>query len=313
MLVEYENSGAHKEIITFRNKSDANSFSKMSLQNIDAIESLRKLGYEAEARKVIINTVIMAMVSDFLHHIFEALKCLEKRKYIVACNLLRKPMLDSSVYLSWILGDEDDFFIKFRESSPDSLTPRKIGNRRLEIFRLSIEKSGVSDLIDAETVHEWTFDSNNPNGMYRIFQHAVHLITVDRIQLKTSTENFNFIFKNPSDDDIYEEIYRYIPYMMLFMSGIIVELFDKMKSMDSLSKRAFITRSRYGYYLLSDNIRQVTLISAFTEILGPIIRCFSCSRPIKITKHNLARIILTDSFRCTHCSRTNELAFSWSL
>ena len=40
------------------------------------------------------------MVSDCLHHVYKALRCLEKRKVIVALNLLRKPLTDKFLYLS---------------------------------------------------------------------------------------------------------------------------------------------------------------------------------------------------------------------
>ena len=39
-----------------------------------------------------INTITIGMVSDCLHHIYEALRCMERRKVVVAFNLLRKPL-----------------------------------------------------------------------------------------------------------------------------------------------------------------------------------------------------------------------------
>ena len=59
------------------------------------------------------------MVSDCLHHLYEALCCMEKRKVIVAHNLLRKPLTDNLMYLSWMLGDEDAFYAAFTAESGD--------------------------------------------------------------------------------------------------------------------------------------------------------------------------------------------------
>jgi hypothetical protein len=58
------------------------------------------------------------------------LQCLEKRKSVVALNLLRKPLMDSQVYLSWMLGDEDAFYEAFTSVDPEALTPRRLGHRR---------------------------------------------------------------------------------------------------------------------------------------------------------------------------------------
>lgn len=76
-LVEYEAAGAHLVTINFESQVSAEEFSRLAKE--DLTEALVKTGYPAEARRVVINMIIMGMVSDCLHHIFEALKCFEKR------------------------------------------------------------------------------------------------------------------------------------------------------------------------------------------------------------------------------------------
>src|SRR5262245_60249943 len=79
ILVEYEGAEAHIVSFKFRNKAEAKRFNERAAKE-DPVAAMRAAGYEAEARRVILNQITMAMVSDCLHHIYEALRCLEKRK-----------------------------------------------------------------------------------------------------------------------------------------------------------------------------------------------------------------------------------------
>lgn len=106
LLVEYEKERGHIVSFDFKDAAEEKRFKKVKGHPLDA---MRSVGRSEEARRVVINTITMAMVSDCLHHLYEALRCSEKRKFVVAINLLRKPLTDSLFFLSWMLGDEEDF------------------------------------------------------------------------------------------------------------------------------------------------------------------------------------------------------------
>lgn len=109
VLKEYLAAEANLVTVKFKSKINAAQFQKIAASE-DTIAALRKTGYSKEAKRVILNQITIAMVSDCLHHIYEALRCFEKRKSVVAFNLLRKPLKDNLIYLTWMLGDEDDFY-----------------------------------------------------------------------------------------------------------------------------------------------------------------------------------------------------------
>lgn len=310
LLVEYEGAKAHFVKVRFKSKKHAKAFD--SPGDTNGLSALRALGYEKQTRRIILNQITMAMVSDCLHHIYEALICLEKRKVVVACNLLRKPLFDSLAYLSWMLGDEDGFYAAFTSGDPEALTHRKMGNHRLEVLRAGIGATEIDDIVDAHFVQQAVFDAKNAAGLYGLFQHAVHLITVDRLELRTGPENFNFIFKDYSDDDLYELLYALLPGLLLVMSHVILELFDRMKRMDRHAKKAFVARSKFGYYLVEGGRRAEIVIEQLGSTLSPHVSCYACSMPAVVTAHNAARILLTDSFRCTRCRRSNPFPFSWT-
>jgi hypothetical protein len=149
MLGEYEAAEAHLVRFQFHDEAEATQFQTVAGSE-SAIAGLRAIGRLDEARRVILNTITLAMVSDCLHHVFEALRCMERRKFIVALNLLRKPLLDNLIFLSWMLGDENGFYEAFTRESPEALTAKRIGNRRRAIFAAALSRTDVVGTVSAD-------------------------------------------------------------------------------------------------------------------------------------------------------------------
>ncbi len=306
MLAEYEAVRAHHVTVKFKRKAHASYFA--NLAGADSIEVLRALGYGDQARRVIINQITMAMVSDCLHHIYEALRCLEKRKMIVALNLLRKPLTDNLIYLAWMAGDEDDFYRTFT-AADGGLTTARLGNRRVELLQKALDRTELASVLDAEFLHRTLFDRRAPEGLYRLFQHAVHLITAKHVEIQTVPENFNFIFKSYADDDIYKAIHYGLPHALLYLGHIVLALFERMEPMDPGAKTAFETRSLLGLYLVEggENTEHALVrLHALTKI-----KCPGCGAPFSVTPHNAARIVMSESYRCPKCQRVTGFPFSW--
>lgn len=308
ILCDYESAKAHVVTITFKNEDETALFNTSDSAN-GPIDAMRAAGYEAEARRVIINQITMAMVSDCLHHIHEALRCLEKRKIVVAANLLRKPLTDNLLYLSWMLGDEDGFYEAFSTNSPNALTSKRLKERRAQILGDALTRTRVASVIDSRFIDETLFDRRNPYGLQLLFQHAVHLITVDRIELRTSPENFNFIFANLENDDNYHAVYGALPHILLYLSHVVMGLFERMHPPEGGSMLAFEARSILGYLLLEEGDKAATVLSILGKL--PPIACDHCGQPLRITRHNAARMVLTESVRCTKCRMVQPFPLSW--
>ncbi|MCE4304863.1 hypothetical protein [Xanthomonas hortorum] len=226
MFVEYEAANAMEIKVNFEGKSKAKEFSK-NAKRYDPITALRHAGLHAEAKRTVLNAITMAMSSDCAHHIYEALKCFEKRKIIPGFSLLRKPLLDNLSYFSWMVADEDGFYDDFTCGDVSKITQKKLGNRRKELIENAIKAIEVEGLCSAGQIHDIIFNSKNDSGLYGYFQHALHLVTVERLELKTSPENFNFIFKNPNDDDVYLTLYSVLPLVIFYLARVVMHLFDR--------------------------------------------------------------------------------------
>lgn len=307
VLREYEKAEAHIVKVKFPSKITAQAFSRLA--ETDAIEALKETGFANEARHAMLNTITMAMVSDCLHHIYEALSCFEKRKVIVAMNLLRKPLKDSLVYLAWILGDEAGFYREFTSGNPENISQKKLGNLRTEIFSKAISQTGTPEIFDASILLALLFDKTHQHSLEKYFQHAVHLVTIKQAELRTSPQNFNFIFKSYADDDLYVRVYDWLPYILLFMAETVMELFNRMQEMDEGARLAFVVRAVFGYSLITAAGKAAQNI--LRDILSDEIGCGHCNSKLKMTPYNAARILMTESFRCTSCRRVISLPFSY--
>lgn len=310
MLVEYEAADAPTISFAFESKSQARRFEELAKKH-DALTAMRELGLHSEARRVVLNHITIAMVSDCAHHIYESLRCFEKRKFIPGFNLLRKPLLDSLMYLSWMAADENGFYSAFTAGDPAKLTQKVLGNRRKEILASAIANTELIEIVTAEDLIYIIFDVGNPDGLYGLFQHAVHLVTVERIEIKTSPENFNFIFKNPNEDDIYEALYTELPTVLLYLAHVILALYERIKPPDSGAKNAFVFRTINAYRFLHYEGGQAALAEVMEKALSPHIQCPGCATPLKVTQYNAMRLLLTESFRCTHCRCRQLFPLSW--
>ncbi len=122
LLREYEVEKAGHIEVKLKGKEEGKAFTKLAKSS--PIEALRRLGYANEAKRLILNQLTMALTSDFLHHVFEGLRCFERRKIVVAFNVLRKPLKDNLAYLSWIVADANDFYKSFTNGNPEDIAPK---------------------------------------------------------------------------------------------------------------------------------------------------------------------------------------------
>lgn len=309
-LVEYETARAHVETIRFRSSREGEQF-EVLVKSMDVVGALRALGYPDATKRVVLNTIRMAMISDCLHHLYEALRCFEKRKFIVGFNLLRKPLTENLLYLCWMYGQEDEFYRRFTTGGPRALTTKELGPKRASIYSDAIAKLEHDYLFDAETLEQTLNKRSRGNGLQMFFQHAVHLVTTMNPETRTAAENFNFIFNDPRDDEIYDVIYDKLPTVLLFLSHVIVGVFDQMKQMGGMSKHLFEVRTVLAYRLIAGPERHRAL-AAFQAVLTEPPKCRTCAREGTLTEDDALRMLLRSEFRCGRCGTRNPcLQFSY--
>ena len=86
------------------------------------LDFLDKSGRADLERRAVVNHVCNALFSDILHFVYEALRCLEKRKFTVALSLLRKPLKEGMLISAMMCADEVTFFDRMKNDAKNLLT-----------------------------------------------------------------------------------------------------------------------------------------------------------------------------------------------
>ncbi len=140
---------------------------------------LEKNGYEWVNVSLAYKQIIIALLSDFCHFVYEALSCSIKGKLAVSFALLRKPFKENLLYLEWLLIDPKDFMHKFYYDGPKALdlSTALDKERKIHIIQAAIEKSIHVNWIPAEFLYELRYMKTASYGFEGLWNHATHLVT----------------------------------------------------------------------------------------------------------------------------------------
>ena len=201
LLVQYEQSGAHRWVIEAFGKALADSDARDT--EIDILVFLKQQALVRFYRHHIVSHLVLGLTSDMLHFIYESLKCFEKRKFAVGFALLRKPLKENLLFLSWLLGDEEDFISRFEKNNYTTLngvTPE----RRLQIVEGAIARLATKEAFATDLLDNMLFSKTHEKSFEPTWQRATHLITSQGALLRTEDLNINFIFHDVASDEMYD-------------------------------------------------------------------------------------------------------------
>lgn len=125
---------------------------------IHILDFLEKSGRGDLERRAVVNHVCNALFADMLHFIYEALRCLEKRKFAVALSLLRKPFKEGMLIVAQMCADEEKFFDKLKTNAKNLLDKKELdesGKRNL--LGAAITASRGSSFTNADAVYDAVF------------------------------------------------------------------------------------------------------------------------------------------------------------
>ena len=200
MLVEYDCAGIQHQVVNAFRKAVQGH--EDQFENVDILEFMKGHGLTEQYQQHVVAHVAMALTSDMLHFLYEALHCFEKRKFTVGFALLRKPLKENLLYLAWVLADENDFIARFEKDVYQTLN--HVGpERRKQIYAGAIKRLALPTLFDADTLWAMIHSKQHVNGFEPACQSATHLITSAGPLLRTGDYSFNLIFENPADDSLY--------------------------------------------------------------------------------------------------------------
>jgi len=195
--------------------------------NDDILEWLSNNGYEDEYKSIVIKQVLIAMISDYCHYVYEALKCSEKSKLAITFTLLRKPLKDNLLFFEWILTNRNEFIEKFQKDS-NYYAIDKIDSAKKKIFiGCSVNKINYSETFNADFIYNVRYSKKTEYSLERLWNVANHLVTT-RKYYKTESLNLNFVFSGPdSQESQWNYLYSVLPYLLFYTIEVIQVVLDQ--------------------------------------------------------------------------------------
>jgi hypothetical protein len=225
VLVELLHSGEEYGIFTaafeFRNEDER----KLLSESADVFEWFERTERKSDRNDVLRRTLLRAVLSDFLHFIYEALETSRKGKLTTTYALLRKPLQDNLFLLEAIATDLDGFSEQFVEN-PLKLQARTAGDRAAHAKRIArvLEAIGESNRFDPDFLAEIRYDKSSDDSFAGSSNQALHLFT-DHAAIRTEPLNVNFIFSDwEAMKTQWHYLYSRLPYALFYARRLVEHL-----------------------------------------------------------------------------------------
>ena len=286
---------------------------RLLASGIHILDFLNKSGRGDLERRVVVNHVCNALFSDMLHFFYEALRCLEKRKFTVALSLLRKPLKEGMLIAAQMCADEVTFFDKMRNEARNLLNRRELDEKVVkDLLASAISASRGSSFIGAEGVYDAVFNFQNDLGLARLFDKATHLVT-DFNRNSTEDYNLNFIFKDPTDDDVYTgSTYSQLAMLLLFLHLMQIELYRRMREPSKKYQSWMLFTSLGAYEALFTKGRS-RITSFVNSNFGEFMHCPICDEQLRIKKSTAPRLLIGERLDCPNCLTHQHFPIGWLL
>lgn len=265
LLQAGEAVGSFVQTFEFRDDADHQAFQSAA----DVFEWLDKTKREGERVALLRRTVFPAVLSDFLHFVYEALEASRKAKLNVTYALLRKPLQESLFLLEIIAADVDKFATHLAQN-PLLLWSQGAGGleahtRRItEVLRVLQEE----DRFVGAYIAQLRYDKRAEDGFDGLCNLAMHLFTRHEA-IRTEPLNINFVFSG-GEEKLSQWYYLYsrLPYLLFYARRLVEHVYATFEQTDPVYLADIERRIAAGTILwgptLAEDYRHAT-IDRFVE------------------------------------------------
>lgn len=315
-LVEALKSGEKANIfsgsIKFKKKKHAKQIEGLSGEEL--ISWFEDNGYKADVYFLYYKQICAALLSDYLHFIYEALQCSRKGKLTVAYALLRKPFKENLFYLEWLLARPCEFLPRFDSDSGKrfSFPEDKTKEEKVKIIKEAMKKTRSEDWLLPEYLYGIRYDKKAEYGLEKVWQKANHLLTSHR-HMKTEKTNFNFVFSDSeSMDSQWNGLYSIVPLLLYHGVQIIEALLASFAKRANEDKDITPLRTDIGMFLWMQNsywnVESKDLLKEIKKLLDKgELNCGSCKKIIKLGTGNLKLLYSEGALKCNTCKKVYTL------
>lgn len=308
LLAEIEVQRAHHCSFKIETEEDE----ALLQSDVHILDFLAQSGRGAIERRAVINHMTVALYADMLHFIYEGMIALEKRKFAVAFALFRKPFKEGLLLAAQMCADEVIFFDKIKTDAKNLLNRKFLDEPKIkDLLTKALAACRDTSIATSEMIYNMAFDRSNANGLAPLFDKATHL-TTEFSQIQTEDYNVNFIFKNPEDNDVYDNIYPQLSILLLTLNIMQIELYRRMENSREKYRSwiSFISIGAYEALFLSKEPKMTQFVnSTFKDFLV----CPDCSADIRVEKMSAPRLFIAEILDCAACGMSHHFPLKWLL
>lgn len=227
ILVQVVTEGEKKKlfdtVIKFKKNNDVKKFQDSN----DTLEWLINNGYKEEFKSIVIKRVLIAIISDYCHYIFEALKCSEKSKLAITYTLLRKPLKDNLLFFEWIMTNRNGFLENFQKDSNFYAIDKIDSTKKKMFIECSVNQVNYCETFNADFIYNIRYSKRIVYSLERLWNMANHIATTSEYY-KTESLNLNFVFSGPdSEESQWNYLYVVLPYLLFYTVEVIQVVLDR--------------------------------------------------------------------------------------
>lgn len=308
-LVETLKSAEKAEVFnsTIQFKDESHGKAIEGLSGEEFILWLEGNGYKEEVLVLYYKQLCAALLSDFLHFIYESLKCSRKGKLTVAYALLRKPLKENLFYLEWLLARPGDFLERFEKDNPHRFKlpfPKEsTESEHIAIIREAVKNTKTGEWMEPEFIHELRFKKNSPISLEPLWQKANHLITTFKY-METEECNLNFVF---SDSDAHYSqwsgYYQFVPILLFHAVEVIEALLKSFARRENEEADIMPLRTVAGMMLYLENPPWETDMAEAILDFGATLQeaglnCPKCGAEFQFHQRNISLFYDSGSLEC---------------
>lgn len=315
-LVETLRSGEEARIFDVQIKFDTPQQASEATELVgkEFVEWLKTNDRHFEVLYLFYKQLTVALLSDFLHFVYEGLRCSSKAKLAVSYSLLRKPFKENLFYFEWLLADPADFLQKFDNGNVREIVlSRDLSpERRKEIISGALAKTAMAEWDLADLLYELRYDRNAEYGFERLWQKATHLVTT-RNGVATEPTNLNFIFSGDKERILqWDHMYAALPFLLYYALQVTEALLATFAQRKDQETDLIPLRTQIGF---------MTWVAALDHDHGaiPVYReiahhfaelgttCDACGVQLQIGKAQVESFWKLGEIQCKSCRKVHEV------
>jgi len=289
----------------FDDAAKMEEFAKVGKEN--AFDWLEDQGYQKELSEFVMKNIFIALIADFCHFTYEALRCSEKGKIAVTYCLLRKPLKENLFYLEWMLAYPEEFINRFMHQEAEEYVIDKVNpHQKKEIIRKASEVSETSNINVDGFLYELRYDKASDLGYESLWNKATHLVTTFK-HIRTEDQNLNFVFARTTEiASLWEYMYRTLPLLLYHAAGTVSSLAERIFGFDEEVKH--YNRLFRDLKFLAYNSSRLDDESHLALYEGLPLFCSSCREPRTLELADIKSFAGSSSWTCQKCGKVNKIS-----